>query len=460
MVALTAKRIELGPQPGPQEMFLSTPADIAIYGGAAFGGKTWALLYEGLRHIQNPGFGFVIFRRTTPQIRNEGGLWDESAKMYPLVGGSPRESVLEWKFASGARGKFAHLEQEANKYDWQGSQIPYLGFDELTHFSWGQFTYLLSRNRSLCGVPAYVRGTCNPDPDSFVARLIAWWIDQVTGYPIPERSGRVRYFLVEEDEIFWGGSRGELTQKFPDRDPENDIKSFTFIAAKMEDNPIGMKLDPAYRGNLLALPRVDRERLLGGNWQIRPSAGKYFQRSYFAVVDAVPAGTQAVRAWDLAGSEVKPGEDPDWTTGVKMERDPQGRYCVTHVERFRGTPLEVERRITNTASSDGTRVVIRIPQDPGQAGKDQAQRYVRLLAGYTVRIKPVTGDKVTRAGGYSAQAEAGNISLKRAPWNEAYLAEHEQFPDGRFDDQVDAGSDAFEELTQRRTIEEQKLSGV
>src|SRR5690554_534113 len=74
-----------GPQAGPQEQFLKSKADIAIYGGAAGGGKTWALLLEPLSHIANPGFGGVIFRRTTVQVRNEGGLWDESARMYPLA---------------------------------------------------------------------------------------------------------------------------------------------------------------------------------------------------------------------------------------------------------------------------------------------------------------------------------------------------------------------------------------
>lgn len=77
------------PQPGAQERFLSSHADIAIYGGAAGGGKSFALLLEPLRHIGNNDFGGVIFRRTSPQITNEGALWDEAGKLYPLVGGEP-----------------------------------------------------------------------------------------------------------------------------------------------------------------------------------------------------------------------------------------------------------------------------------------------------------------------------------------------------------------------------------
>ena len=122
--------MEIRPQPGAQEAFLASEADIAFYGGAAGGGKTWALLLEPLRHAGNPNFGAVVFRRNSVQVRNEGGLWDESAKLYPLVGATPQESTLQWRFPSGAKLKFAHLEHEKTKLDWQGSQIPLIGFDE------------------------------------------------------------------------------------------------------------------------------------------------------------------------------------------------------------------------------------------------------------------------------------------------------------------------------------------
>src|ERR1017187_461066 len=100
--------IELRPQAGPQENFLTTTADIAIYGGAAGGGKSWGMLFEPLRHIDNPKFGCVIFRRTAVQVRNEGGLWDESTNIYSLFSAHPRSDVLEWRFPSGAKIKFAH----------------------------------------------------------------------------------------------------------------------------------------------------------------------------------------------------------------------------------------------------------------------------------------------------------------------------------------------------------------
>src|SRR5262249_55618941 len=116
--------VNIGPQPGPQTQFLTTNADIAIFGGAAGGGKTYALLLEILRHIDNPNFGAVIFRRNSTQVRNQGGLWHESLGLYSRFGAHPREAFLEWRFPSGMRVKFAHLEHQKTVYEWQGAQVP------------------------------------------------------------------------------------------------------------------------------------------------------------------------------------------------------------------------------------------------------------------------------------------------------------------------------------------------
>jgi hypothetical protein len=211
--------VQIRPQPGPQTTFLSSSADIAIYGGAAGGGKSWALLLEPLRHSENAQFGAVFFRRTTVQVRNEGGLWDESMKLYPLAGASPKEHVLAWQFPSGASVSFAHLEHDKTVLNWQGSQIPLICFDELTHFSETQFWYMVSRNRSMCGVRPYIRATCNPDSDSWVAKFIEWWIDQDTGLPILERAGVIRWFVRVNNTLFWGDSPRSWRSVSPRRPP-------------------------------------------------------------------------------------------------------------------------------------------------------------------------------------------------------------------------------------------------
>lgn len=434
--------IEIRPQPGPQEKFLATSADIALYGGSAGGGKTFGLLSEGARHIGNKHFGAVIFRRESPQIRNEGGLWDESVKIYPSLGGRAKESILQWIFPSGAKLKFSHLQYDSDVLNWQGSQIPFIGFDELTHFTKAQFFYMLSRNRSTCGVRPYIRATTNPDADSWVAEFIAWWIDQDTGLAIPERSGVVRWFIRKNDDIIWSDSRGDLIDKFPDALP----KSFTFISASIHDNKILLEKDPGYLANLMALPLVERERLLGGNWKIRPSSGLYFKREYFQTVEAAPVDCEWWRSWDLAATEKTADNDPDWTVGVKIGRDKQGVFYIGDVIRFQKSPLYVEQSIMNMAAQDGVIIKIALSQDPGQAGKAQAEHLVRKLAGYQVFTERETGDKVTRAGAFSAQCEAGNVRIVRGPWNSDYLTELVNFPpekDKGHDDQVDASANGF-----------------
>ena len=432
------------PQPGAQESFLGSPADIAIYGGAAGGGKSFALLMEPLRHIANKDFGGVIFRRTSPQITNEGALWDEAGKLYPLLGAEPRVGNLEYKFPSGASVSFRHLQHEATKFDWQGAQIPFIGFDELCHFTKSQFFYMLSRSRSTCGVKPYIRATCNPDADSWVAEFISWWIDQEAGLPIPERAGVVRYFIRINDAILWGNSQEELKEKYG---PDVLAKSVTFIPAKLTDNPALMAADPGYLANLQALGSVEQARLLGGNWKVRPAAGLYFKRHWCPIVDALPAGIRLVRYWDLAATEKTESNDPDWTEGILLGRDLATKiYYLAGWERLRASPLKVEEAIRNTASLDGVSVEIGIPQDPAQAGKSQAAYLIRQLSGYNARARIERGDKPVRFSPFSAQCEAGNVKILRAPWNTALFDNLEAFPEAEHDDTADACSGAFSML--------------
>ena len=431
------------PQAGPQSVFLASPADIAVYGGAAGGGKTWALLAEPLRHVGLAGFRAVIFRRNAVQVRNPGGLWDEAAKMYPALGGSPLNQTLEWRFPSGARIKFAHLEHDDTALNWQGAQAALICFDELTHFSEKQFFYLLSRNRSLCGVRPYVRATCNPDADSWVARFIAWWLDESTGQPRSERAGRLRWMLRRGDKLTWS-----------DR-PGGHHKSVSFVGSTLFDNRILMAADPGYLANLEALPRVERERLLSGNWKIRPAAGLFFRRSWCPVAEAAPAGLAAVRYWDLAATEKISTNDPDFTVAVKMGRSPDGRLYVLHCESFRRSPHQVKAAIRNLAEQDGPAVTIGLPRDPGQAGKAQARDLAALLADRAVRIRPESGDKVTRFNPFSAQCEAGNVIFVRGAWNEELFEQLEAFPKAAHDDHADACAGAYNLL-----IESRRLSGA
>lgn len=267
---------EIKPQPGFQTMFLSSPADITIGGGAAGCGKTFAEIIEPLRNIQNPKFGAIFFRRTTPQIRTIGGLLDESKNVYTKFNAKLNDQMLTWGFPSGATMKFNHLEYEKNIYDHQGAQYPLEIFDELTHFTKKQFFYLLSRNRSTCGVKPYTIASCNPDPESWLAEFLEWWIDQETGYPIQERAGKLRYFTIDKDNYIWGNSPAEVVAKVPyifeddalkDVNIDQLIKSVTFVPGNIYQNKILLAKNPNYLSNLLSQDEVEKMRLLGGNWK-------------------------------------------------------------------------------------------------------------------------------------------------------------------------------------------------
>ena len=446
------------PQKGPQEKFLSSTADIVIYGGAAGGGKSYGLLIEPLRYKNNRKFGAVIFRHEYKQIFNTGGLWDTSNEVYgDIKGAVGRYSTGIWKFKNGMTLAFDYINRDEDLKKWQGSQIAMIGFDELTHFSEKQFFYMLSRNRSTCGVKPYVRATCNPDADSWVANFIAWWIDLDTGYPIKERSGKKRWFVRISEVVKWADTRDEAIQAAIDAGIDNEEaetmpKSVTFIMSTLDDNKILMRENPEYKANLLALTEVERERLLRGNWKIKASAGRYFKRTQVKLIDKVPDDiVMWCRAWDMAATEEDENGDADYTAGVLMGLRKTGSLVILNVINQRLKAGDVEKLVMFTTAMDrakyGFQYVVRIPQDPGQAGKWLAARYVSMLTGYNVKTVPVSGSKELRATPMAAQWQRGNIEVLVADWNEEYFSQLESFPESKHDDMVDAGSDAFNELT-------------
>jgi predicted phage terminase large subunit-like protein len=184
---------------------------------------------------------------------------------------------------------------------------------------------------------------------------------------------------------------------------------------------------------------------VAGQLQQRPAPreGGLFKRSWFRPVHAIPAKTTFVRGWDLAASTTQTSA---FTAGVKVGRYPDGRFVIADSARDQLSPHGVRTLIKNTATGDGIETRISIPQDPGQAGKAQAQGMTLDLAGFDVHTSPETGDKVTRASPLAAQAEAGNVDILVGEWNEAFLDEAGNFPNGKFLDQIDAASRAFNEL--------------
>lgn len=385
-----------------------------------------------LRWVQHPEFRAVLFRRTFEEL--ERSLVDRSRERYLAFGARYNDNKRVWVFPSGARVRFCHLQHAKDVAGHQSAEYHYVGFDELTHFEFSQYRYMLSRARRRTGSPIPIRIRAGTNPDvNWVRDRWAPWVRRGPDYEgIRAKSGEVLWFVTNEDGT---------EQYVPKGTPE--ALSRTFIRAGHKDNP---QIDSAYITQLKAMDAVQRARLLDGDWDAVPAAGAYFRRHWCELVDAVPADARRVRYWDRAGTK-DPKGDPDWTVGVLMAQTADGLYFIEDVIRFRGTPHEVDQAILNAAIADGKSVEVGIEQDPGQAGKHQALQTIRMLAGYRVHRLLPTGDKVTRFGPFSSQAEAGNVKVKRAPWNLAYFTELEGLPDWKFDDQADGTSGAFARLS-------------
>jgi hypothetical protein len=268
----------ISPQEGKQSEFVHSEADIAFFGGSAGSGKTYSLAMIPLMFIDEPTFNAVIMRKTYPEIFNPGGLWEEMEALYSPCGAVANMSSHTWTFPSGMYVQAAHMQHEKDKHKYQGSQIVYIAFDELVHFSKTQFFYMVSRNRKV-GSPTkpFLRATMNADADSWVADFIAWWIDE-DGFVIPERSGVMRWFIVKNDKEIWADSPEPLKKIAPDQEPV----SFTYISASIDDNQMFMQRGGReYISKLKTLDEVQQQRLLHANWKIRDFGRRLFKLPSF-----------------------------------------------------------------------------------------------------------------------------------------------------------------------------------
>jgi predicted phage terminase large subunit-like protein len=390
-----------------QLAFLAEPALEALYGGAAGGGKTDALLMGALLYAHIPGYSALILRRTYPDLAQPGGIMSRAREW---LAGRVRwqESAHRAIVPGGMTLQFGHLEAENDRFRYQGGEYQYIGVDELTQFLERDYRYLFSRLRRVRGVEVPLRMRAGSNPGG----LGHDWV-------------RRRFIDVTA----------------PDR---------AFHAARLADNP---HLDrEQYERSLEHLDPVTRAQLLRGDWTARADA-QLFRREWFEVVDAAPAvtGSRPVRFWDLAASADDEGRDPDYTVGLKLWRSDHGELYVLDVVRFRRRPHEVQHLVATVAAQDGPDCRQRMQQDPGQAGKDQIDEYRRrVLAGHDFQGLVITGKKWVRAQPVSGQAGAGHVKLVRGSWIDAFLDELEAFgPDEReyeHDDQVDALSGAYSVL--------------
>jgi predicted phage terminase large subunit-like protein len=394
-----------------QRVFLRTNSIEALFGGAAGGGKSSALLMAALQYVDVPGYSAILFRRTFADLSLPGALMDRFKSWmsnYDDVHWNANSFIAT--FPSGARISFGYLNNANDYLRYKGSEFQFIGMDEVTEIRESDYRYLFSRLRRpasgpISQVPLRMRSASNPAPN---------WVRQ--------------RFIVEGRQ-------------------ENRI----FVPSKLTDNP-GIDAE-SYRQALAALDPVERRRLEMGDWW-STTLGTLFERTSFIIIDPeeipeIKSSARVVRFWDLAATEPSQSNpNPDYTVGTLMMFDGGVAY-ILDVKRARVKGEKVEQLIAQTAQEDGLGVSIRMEQEPGSSGKALADQYARyVIPGYDFGAIRSTGDKETRARPFAAAAANGNVRIIRAPWLTAWMDEFSSFPEAcDHDDQVDSAVGAFTFLT-------------
>ena len=246
-------------QPQPKQVkWMQRPEYEALYGGAAGGGKSDAMLAEALRQVDIPHYRAIIFRKTYPQLSE---LIDRSREIYSLAYPKARfnESKHCWVFPSGAKIFFGSMQHTKDRTNYQGKRYDFVGFDELTHFTWEEYSYMFSRNRpsksprSNKKTRVYIRATTNPGGIGH-----GWVKDRFITAADPFTT------IVEEVEV-----------TKPDGSKQIIKRDRVFIPATIFDNQVLLEQDPNYLGSLALLPEKERNALLYGDWDT--FSGQYFE---------------------------------------------------------------------------------------------------------------------------------------------------------------------------------------
>ena len=270
-----------------QTAFMKRPEYEALYGGAAGGGKSDALLVEALRQIDKPNYKALILRKTYPQLSE---LVDRSYTLYSRAfpGAVYNNTAHCWKFPSGAKIYFGNLQREKDKYNYQGKAYDFIGFDELTQFMFAEYMYLMSRNRPTGpGTRVYIRATANP--------------------------GGIGHGWVKSRFISPAKPMTRMIERIKVVDPEGNVieqkRSRIFVPSTVFDNKRLLENDPNYLANLAMLPEAEKKALLYGDWdsfsgqvfsEWRNDTDHYKDRHWTHVVDPfrIPETWRIYRGFD------------------------------------------------------------------------------------------------------------------------------------------------------------------
>lgn len=475
-----------------QHTFLTSTAQIVIYGGSMGGGKTYNGLLKHLRYVDNPHYRGVVVRKSSSTIMKSGFIFDEAKGIYTAF--EPKVKVgykaQKFVFPSGAEIVFTHLATDEDAELMKGSQFSFAMADEATELQEHHVLRLLSRIRSKAGIPPQLALTCNPSPDSYLRKWVDWWLipqgKEGAGRVDPEKDCAVRYFVRIGDDMCWGDSVEELVERYgdPELSVEDDqqIKpiSVQLISANIYDNPPLIKLNPLYLSNLLSLPAVAKERDLHGNWDIRAQASGFFKREWCQeITRPYPMSDfdKVVRAYDFAGEfpTAANGFRADYFASVKMGRKKAtGEYVILDVVRTHLRYGDWLKFIIDQAQKDGVKCEICIPEDPNAVAKGATRKFKLdiINAGFRCFSKRASTFKLDRFMLFSAACQNGLVEVmgncstdlynKIYGDNSFFYTELEAFDGGRKgnDDLCDCCSDCFNYLISKIKISSGFVAGV
>lgn len=394
----------------PQLHFLAAPEREKLYGGAAGGGKSSALLMDALLGVELPDYAAILFRRTFPDLALPGAIMDRSKEWLMGTAAKWNENEKTWTFPSGATLSFGYLEHEKHKYRYQGAEFQYIGFDELTQFPYSQYSYLRSRLRKTADSSVVVRMGNATNP------------------------GGVGHDWVYDEFV-----KGVASDR-------------VFIPAKLGDNP---HLDQAeYEKSLEGLDEITREQLLKGRW-VRDETGHPFKRAFFEEnryhIEEAVSGHVVGRwiSWDTA---LKDTEGSAYNVGVVVELLTDYRLRIREVVRFKATFPELVPQMESLAARwSYDRLLRGVVIEDKSSGISAYQTLDSAAPGWLRDVlalfDPGSYSKLSRWSQAALWCQRGCVLLphpsENAPWLYDLEGELYAVPDAEYKDTADAFSQAI-----------------
>lgn len=448
-----------------QQVFLSlNQSKEVLFGGAAGGGKSDALLMAALQYVDVPGYSALILRRTWPDLVLAGAIMDRANAWLEGTPAKKKDGGRLWVFPSGAKLQFGYLQHDNQKHRYASAEFQFIGFDELTQFAEERtYDFLFSRLRR----PALTCLNCSEAVVMYRKerdRNLRWrhstrFGRNKCGHVFPDPKVLAQYPPAEDGTYIFDvplrmrsasnpGAKGHEWVKARFVEPKTRRDGTIFVPSTLKDNP---SIDrEAYLDSLSHLNLLDRMRLEDGDWDA-VEKGDFFSRDDFTYVNKVPSNiTKWMRFWDLAATE---NSTSDWTVGTLVGVTKDNRFVVVDVVRLRGHPNKVEDAMFKTAQLDTVNVPIRYEEEGGSAGKIVTAHIRRnVLPGFNFDGIRSTGSKEARARSFSSYSKGeGNVLVVLGKWNREWINELEAFPGGSHDDQVDSVSSGFNHtMTGRR----------